>query len=305
MFVNATIVGLAIIVGATAKKAIEAHHYEETVLIIPNTPPPPPPPKVKMPEPPKITPVEQPKLPEVKLEQPKINVPKPEPKPDLKPIEMEAKVVTPEFKNIKPTVKEAPQPKAALAAAPIPANVATAKPSTAPTHLGDTFGVTPNPNATRPATIAALGNPGGGQQGPSIARGVVGNTGLNNGGKTGSGSAYANVKVASANIPNQVAPTPVQQQQAVATTIPIEVISKPAPQYTAEARQLRIEGDVVLRVTFTANGQVIVLGVVQGLGHGLDEEARRVAQLIRFHPATRNGQAVDSTTTIRISFQLA
>jgi TonB family protein len=88
-------------------------------------------------------------------------------------------------------------------------------------------------------------------------------------------------------------------------TIPIEVISKPAPRYTAEARDLHIEGDVVLRVTFTANGQVIVQNVVQGLGHGLDEEARRVAQLIRFHPATRNGQPVDSTTTIRITFQLA
>jgi TonB family protein len=307
MFLNATILGLAIVVGATAKKAIEAHRYEETILIIPNTPPPPPPPRVKLPDPPKITPVEQPKLPEVKLEQPKINVPKPEPKPDLKPIEMEAKVVTPEFKTIKPTVKEAPQPKAALNPGPMPSQSPQVKPSQAPVHLGDTFGVTPNPNATRPATIAAIGNPYGNQNGPSVApHGVVGSTGIGStGGRTGSNGAYSNVKVASAGIPNQVAPAPVQQQQASAVTIPIEVISKPAPQYTAEARQLRIEGDVVLRVTFTANGQVIVQSVVQGLGHGLDEEARRVAQLIHFHPATRNGQPVDSTTTIRITFQLA
>jgi TonB family protein len=306
MFVNATILGLAIVVGATAKKAIEAHRYEETILIVPNTPPPPPPPKVKMPDPPKIDPVEQPKLPEVKLEQPKINVPKPEPKPDLKPIEMEAKVVTPEFKTIKPTVKEAPQPKAALNPGPMPAQSPAVKPSQAPVHLGDTFGVTPNPNATRPAQIAAIGNPYGGQNGPSVApHGVVGSTGIGTGGKPGSNGAYAGVKVASAAIPNQVAAAPVQQQQTAAVTTPIEVVSKPAVQYTAEARQLRIEGDVVLRVTFTANGQVIVQSVVQGLGHGLDEEARRVAQLIRFHPATRNGQPVDSTTTIRITFQLA
>ena len=85
----------------------------------------------------------------------------------------------------------------------------------------------------------------------------------------------------------------------------IEVLSKPPVQYTSEARQLHIEGDVVLRVTFTAAGQVVVEGVTRGLGHGLDEEARRVAQQIRFRPATRNGQAVDSTTTIRITFQLA
>jgi len=62
---------------------------------------------------------------------------------------------------------------------------------------------------------------------------------------------------------------------------------------------------VVLRVTFLATGQVVVQNVVHGLGHGLDEEARRVAQQIRFRPATRNGQPVDLTTTIIVTFQLA
>ena len=76
-------------------------------------------------------------------------------------------------------------------------------------------------------------------------------------------------------------------------------------QYTSEAKQLKVQGDVILRVTFTACGQVVVQGVVHGLGHGLDEEARRVAQQIRFRPATRNGQAVDMTTNITITFQLA
>jgi TonB family protein len=76
-------------------------------------------------------------------------------------------------------------------------------------------------------------------------------------------------------------------------------------QYTSEARQLKVQGNVILRVTFTANGQVVVRGVMHGLGYGLDEEARRVAQQIRFRPATRNGQAVDMTTNITITFQLA
>ena len=69
--------------------------------------------------------------------------------------------------------------------------------------------------------------------------------------------------------------------------------------------QLKVEGDVVLRVTFSAAGQVLVQGVVRGLGHGLDEEARRVAQQIRFRPATRDGRPVDLTTNITITFQLA
>ncbi len=101
---------------------------------------------------------------------------------------MEAKLKMPEIKLVKPAITLAPQPKAALAAA-MPAQTPQQKPSTAPVHLGDTFGVTPNPNATKPATVAAIGNPYGGMQGPSVApHGVVGSTGLGNGTKSGSNS---------------------------------------------------------------------------------------------------------------------
>lgn len=93
--------------------------------------------------------------------------------------------------------------------------------------------------------------------------------------------------------------------QAAPKTTNLEVLSKPTVHYTSEARQLRVQGDVVLRVTFTATGQVQVQGVIHGLGHGLDEEARRVAGQVRFHPATRDGQAVNFTTNITITFQLA
>jgi TonB family protein len=321
LVINGLIVLIAIYLGSQVKKLVE-HKYEETVLIVPTTPPPPP--KVKLPEPPKITPPQPPKV-EVKLETPKINVPKPEPKPEPRPVEIEAKVNRPVIKSAKPAVVLAPQPKAALTAA-MPAQNNLAKASTAPVHLGETFGVTPNPNATRPATVAAIGNPYGGMQGPAVApHGVVGSTGIGDGVKSGSnagmvgkvasaglpggtGTASNSVtgKVASAGVPTaMVASAPVKQMTAAPAVTSIEVLSKPQVQYTSEARQLHIEGDVILRVTFTAAGQVVVEGVTRGLGHGLDEEARRVAQQIRFRPATRNGQAVDSTTTIRITFQLA
>lgn len=318
--VNLVILALVLFVGMSAKRAIETHKYEQTELIFPTAPPPPL--KLKMPPPPKV---ETPKLPEVKLDTPKINMPKVEPKPDLKPLQMETKVALPEVKAAKPAIILAPQPKAALTAA-APAQVAQVKPSTAPVHLGETFGATPNPNATRPATIAAIGNPYGGMQGPAVApRGVVGSTGIGNGTKSGSNAGVVG-KVASAGIPGsngtantssmgKVASAGIPaMQQAVAATPAInatpkftnlEVLSKPSVQYTSEARQLHVQGDVVLRVTFTAAGQVLVQGVVHGLGHGLDEEARRVASGIRFRPATRNGQAVDMTTNITITFQLA
>ena len=321
--VNGLIVLIAIYLGSQVKQLVE-HKYEETVLIVPASPPPPV--KIKIPEAPKIKPPEPPKI-EVKLEQPKILIPKPLPKPEPKPIQMEAKINIPTIKAAKPAVILAPQPKAALTAA-MPAQSTSVKASTAPVHLGATFGVTPNPNATRPATVAAIGNPYGGMQGPAVApHGVVGSTGIGNGLRSGSNAgvvgrvAQAGVpggkgtattagysgggKVAAAGIPQALQAAPVQQIVSAPTVTTIEVLSKPPVQYTSEARQLRIQGDVVLRVTFTASGQVLVQGVMRGLGHGLDEEARRVAQQIRFRPATKNGQAIDATTTITITFQLA
>lgn len=322
--VNVIILGLMIYIGMTAKQAIQQHKFEQTELIFPTTPPPQP--KFKTPPPPKLPEPPKPKL-EMQMEQPKINMPKVEPKPALKPLQMEAKLTTPQMKAPKPAIILAPQPKAALTAA-MPAQNNTVKASTKPVHLGETFGVTPNPNATRPATVAAIGNPYGGMQGPAVApHGVVGSTGIGNGLKAGSnagvvgkvaqagipgGTGTANTgyvgggHVASAGIQTQMAKLPAAEepQRQVAPTN-LEVISKPPVKYTAEARQLRIQGDVILRVTFTASGQVVIKGLVHGLGHGLDEEARRVAEQIRFRPATRNGQAVDLTTNITITFQLA
>ena len=299
--INLAVLGLVIYIGMTARKVIQAHRYEHTELIFPTTPPPPPM-KMKMPAPPKV---EAPKLPEVKLDAPKINMPKIEKQPEPKQIKLEAKQALPEIKAAKPAIILAPQPKAALTAA-APAQTPQAHPSTTPVHLGETFGVTPNPNATRPATVAAIGNPYGGMAGPAVApRGVVGSAGIGNGTRSGSNAGVVG-KVASASIPQMqaaVAPAPAVPQVIRSTNL--EVISKPPVQYTSEARTLRVEGDVVLRVTFTAAGQVLIQGVVHGLGHGLDEEARRVAQQIRFRPATRNGQAVDTTTNITITFQLA
>jgi len=92
-------------------------------------------------------------------------------------------------------------------------------------------------------------------------------------------------------------------QQPVTTSI--VVLLKPPPQYTAEAREMHIQGDVTLEVRFTASGQVDVIRVVSGLGHGLDEQAKLAAERIRFKPATRDGKPVDEVSVIHVAFQLA
>jgi TonB family protein len=95
------------------------------------------------------------------------------------------------------------------------------------------------------------------------------------------------------------------QNSAEPAFTPPVVISEPKARYTSEAQEARVQGEVTLKVRFLASGQVEVIGVVNGLGHGLDEEARHVAESIHFKPALRNGQPVDHTTLIHVTFQLA
>jgi TonB family protein len=86
---------------------------------------------------------------------------------------------------------------------------------------------------------------------------------------------------------------------------PVEIVFKPTPEYTDEARSARIEGTVSLELEFTAAGDVRVLRVVRGLGHGLDEAAQRAALRIRFKPAQLDDRPVDSRATVHITFRLS
>lgn len=88
-------------------------------------------------------------------------------------------------------------------------------------------------------------------------------------------------------------------------TTPVEILFKPNPIYTEEARAAKLEGEVLLEVMFGANGQLQVNRVVRGLGHGLDEAAVAATNKMRFKPALRNGQPVDSTAVVHVVFQLA
>lgn len=74
--------------------------------------------------------------------------------------------------------------------------------------------------------------------------------------------------------------------------------------YPQEALDNKIEGRVTLELDIDKNGKVIRSRVKSGLGHGCDEEAQRVASLMRFS-ATRNKKLrVEFHKTIHIPFQL-
>jgi TonB family protein len=182
--------------------------------------------------------------------------------------------------------------------------------------FGDPNGLPGKGDPNKTTNVNRLGSPalpggpgyGNGTGGDKGARGVVASTGFGNGianppqgggGKQGvvQSSGFANQTVAS--------DAPKKKASADSGTSQVDILSKPRPEYTAEGRALKLEGDVVVDLVFLANGSVQVSHVVSGLGHGLDESAVQAAQQIKFKPAKRDGEAVDFPARVRIEFRLA
>jgi TonB family protein len=239
--------------------------------------------------------------------------PKPEPaKPEIVHLQTPA---MPTMPGMPATIVVAPaQPKVGSFASAKNAIIAThdRAPAIKTGGFGDPSGVVQNPNAARPATIAAIGKfenaPGTGQGAASPHTSLVATGGFGSGvGTTPKGTGVGGGTVATGGFggngtSSSAAPEPRIQQ---AHFSPPEVLSEPRPQYTQEARQLRIQGEITLQVRFSVDGKVEVLRVVSGLGHGLDQEAALVAEQIRFKPAVKDGQPTDHVTYIHILFQLA
>jgi TonB family protein len=291
------------------------------VTEVPVAPPPPPPPKAKV-APPKPVPIEEPKLnpkqPHIFVQQ-KVLTPKVQKQdakaPDIVPPTpvLEAKFIdnTNQPKRPREEVK-VNNLNSGSAAAPT-VNLPVNKVQTG--GFGDPNGLPGKGDTNKTANVNRLGSPalpggpgyGNGTGGDKGARGVVASSGFGNGianppqggGKQGAvqKSGFGDQTVA--------AEAPKKKVAADSGTSQVDILSKPRPEYTAEGRALKLEGDVVVDVVFLANGKVEVSRVVSGLGHGLDEAALRAAQQIQFKPAKRDGEAVDFPARVRIEFRLA
>jgi TonB family protein len=152
---------------------------------------------------------------------------------------------------------------------------------------------------------------GNGTGGGNGMRGTIASAGFGSGiASAGQGDGRSNGRGASVSTgafgAQQVA-QPVTQRQINSgpPTTTVEITYKPNPVYTEEARQLKLEGEVLLEIMFGATGQLHVNRLVRGLGHGLDEAAVAAANKMRFKPALRNGTPVDSTAVVHVVFQLA
>lgn len=235
------------------------------------------------------------------------------PQPQVAPAKFDSKVL-----NTLPTPKApkiiATNTFGGNSAAPTLPKTAPAKVQTG--GFGDPNGVPANARGSNRSNIASVGSfdlptgggNGNGKGGTSGARGTVASVGFGNtvamqSGGRGQGhvqtTSFGNATAASATDGAH------QAKASQPSSTPVSIQSKPTPVYTAEARQLRVEGEVLLNVVFTAEGKIRVLKVVHGLGHGLDEAAQRAAQGLRFSPAMRDGHPVDSNATLHIVFQLS
>ncbi len=74
--------------------------------------------------------------------------------------------------------------------------------------------------------------------------------------------------------------------------------------YTNEAVEARVEGDVILEITIDADGMVQQVVVAEGLGYGLDEAAMDAAWQFEFEPATLDGTPVPVTLNFAVRFSL-
>jgi TonB family protein len=181
--------------------------------------------------------------------------------------------------------------------------------------FGDPNGLAGKGDPNHAATINRLGSPalpggegyGNGTGGKNGIAGTVASTGFGNGTATPpSGSGKKGVVVASGFGDNAAAEPAKKKTQATGPADnPPELLDKPKPEYTAEGRSLKIEGDVVIDLVFLANGTIQINRVASGLGHGLDESAVKAAQSIRFKPAKRQNEPVDFPARVRIEFRLA
>ncbi len=186
--------------------------------------------------------------------------------------------------------------------------------------FGDPNGVPASETHGHPVTIAQSGSYdmpygpgyGNGTGGAHGARGVVASTGFGSGIATGNSSGpvsgargtvrqggFGDADVVAASQPKTKSAEPVVK------TLPAEITFKPRPVYTDEGRQLKIEGEVLLDVVFSATGQIRIVKLVHGLGHGLDESAVRAAEKIQFKPALKDGHPADFEAVVHVVFQLA
>jgi TonB family protein len=305
--------------------ALKFVNYEVAmpITMVPVAPPPPPPKIVKVNTPPPqpvVEPVLSPKQPHIFVP-PKLV----QPQPKVQTVENKAPDMNPVFETAKidNQTNQPKRPREEVKVGNMSSGNATPATVKAPVDkvqtggFGDPSGLPGKGNPNGHLIVNAQGlntlpngpGYGNGTGGDKGIRGTVASTGFGSGtavpptGGGGKGGGVQTGGFADQSVTTAEAPKKKTNDGPADTAVVI--LDKPRPEYTAEGRNLKLEGDVVLDVVFLSNGHLQVNRVISGLGHGLDESASRAATQIKFKPALREGQAVDYPARVRIEFRLA
>jgi len=105
---------------------------------------------------------------------------------------------------------------------------------------------------------------------------------------------------------NSVYHPPESSQSTTTSTVDSKpvILSHVRPEYTEEARNNQVRGEVIVRVLVGADGEVKTARIVKGLPDGLNEKAIDAARKTKFKPAMKDGKPVPYMATLSINFNI-
>lgn len=83
-----------------------------------------------------------------------------------------------------------------------------------------------------------------------------------------------------------------------------QVLKKPPPRYTEEARRRKTSGFVIVRAILAADEKVKHVEIITGLPNGLSEKAIEAARQIKFKPAIKDGKPVSTWVEMEYGFHI-
>lgn len=119
--------------------------------------------------------------------------------------------------------------------------------------------------------------------------------GIGSGTGSGNGSGFGN---------GSGSGTPMQKPNSANQNSPLKILYKAKPPYTNLARYYSIQGRVLLRVMFLANGTIGTLTPVTKLPFGLTNSAKNAAKQIRFEPQINSGTPYTIVKSVEYSFTI-
>lgn len=85
---------------------------------------------------------------------------------------------------------------------------------------------------------------------------------------------------------------------------PPRALYDPEPDYSEEARKVKLQGSVVLSLVVDATGHPRNVKIARSLGMGLDEKAKEAVEKWKFAPAMKDGYPVATRVEVEVNFHL-